>query len=103
MFPLCFLLFDYALGEIVFSQGLGDGFSTQCYCFFQLDVGRGASHLDDEVAGLDVPLALALIAVETELLGIELDLDGLAFAWLQGHAGEALKGLGLEVRIVGLR
>ena len=71
-------------------QWLLNGLASESDGLLKPDVCRGAADLDEVLTRQYVPLALALVAVEAELLGLELHINGLALTRLQRHTGKAL-------------
>ena len=72
------------------AQGFLNGGTCEGDSLLKPDVCGGTADLDEVLTRLYIPLTLTLVAVEAELFGVELRLNGRALTWLQRHTGEAL-------------
>ena len=71
-----------------------DGVANERQLVLKTDVRGRCTNLNHKLARQDIPATfLTLMAIEAQLLGIELDSNGLALARLQRDAGKALKFL----------
>ena len=73
------------------SQRLGDSIALQGNSLLQTDVLRRGAHLHLILSRGYIPLALVLMTVVAELVGIEFHLYGLGLTRLEFHTGKTLQ------------
>ena len=85
------MLLHYRLRQIIIPQPFNHCFAFQRNVLLQANISRRCANLHAELTWRDVPLALTIVAVVAELLGVEFHSYSFCFTRFERYAGESLQ------------